>query len=85
MQPYLLLYVGRLVGEKCVNLLIEAFRQLSTKRSDIGLVIVGGGPERERSGRLAQGMPTHPLRRVFKINRVYPSTMAWPTSLFFLR
>ncbi len=62
MQPYLLLYVGRLAAEKCVNLLIEAYRQLSTKRSDIGLVIVGGGPERERLGRLAQGMPNNHLQ-----------------------
>jgi glycosyltransferase involved in cell wall biosynthesis len=56
-QRYLLLYVGRLAGEKRVDVLIEALRRLSTKRSDIGLVIVGGGPERERLERLAQGMP----------------------------
>ena len=56
-QRYLLLYVGRLVGFKRVDVLIEALRRLSTKRSDIGLVIVGNGPERERLGRLAQGMP----------------------------
>jgi glycosyltransferase involved in cell wall biosynthesis len=56
-QRYLLLYVGRLVGEKRVDVLIEALRRLSTKRSDIGLVIVGDGPERERLERLAQAMP----------------------------
>ncbi len=56
-QRYLLLYVGRLVGLKRVDVLIEALRRLSTKRSDIGLVIVGDGPERERLERLAQGMP----------------------------
>jgi glycosyltransferase involved in cell wall biosynthesis len=56
-QRYLLLYVGRLVEVKRVDVLIEALRQLSTKRSDIGLVIVGDGPERERLEKLAQGMP----------------------------
>ncbi len=56
-QRFLLLYVGRLVGVKRVDVLIEAFRQLSTQRSDIGLVIVGDGPERERLGRLARGAP----------------------------
>jgi len=56
-QRYLLLYVGRLVAFKRVDVLIEALRRLSTKRSDVGLVIVGDGPERERLRRLAQGMP----------------------------
>ncbi|MGB7591489.1 MAG: glycosyltransferase family 4 protein [Terriglobia bacterium] len=56
-QRYLLLYVGRLVPFKRVDLVIEAMRRLSTKRSDIGLVIVGDGPERERLEGLAQGMP----------------------------
>ena len=54
---YLLLYVGRLAVEKRVDVLIEALRRLSTKRSDIGLVIVGDGPERERLERLAQAVP----------------------------
>jgi glycosyltransferase involved in cell wall biosynthesis len=56
-QRYLLLYVGRLVGFKRVDVLIEALRRLSTKRLDIGLVIVGDGPERERLERLGQAMP----------------------------
>jgi glycosyltransferase involved in cell wall biosynthesis len=56
-QRYLLLYVGRLVRFKRVDVLIEALRRLSTKRSDIGLVVVGDGPEREQLKRLAQGMP----------------------------
>jgi glycosyltransferase involved in cell wall biosynthesis len=56
-RRYLLLYVGRLAVEKRVDILIEALRRLSTKRSDIGLVIVGDGPERERLESLAQGMP----------------------------
>ena len=56
-QRYLLLYVGRLAVEKRVDVLIEALRRLSTKRSDIGLVIVGDGPERERLEGLALRMP----------------------------
>jgi glycosyltransferase involved in cell wall biosynthesis len=56
-QRYLLLYVGRLAVEKRVDVLIEALRRLATKRSDIGLVIVGDGPERGRLERLAQAMP----------------------------
>jgi len=56
-QHYLLLYVGRLAGLKRVDVLIEALRRLSTKRSDVGLVIVGDGRERERLERLAHGMP----------------------------
>ena len=56
-QRYLLLYVGRLVGAKRIDVLIEALRRLSTKRSDIGLLIVGDGRERERLERLAEGMP----------------------------
>jgi glycosyltransferase involved in cell wall biosynthesis len=42
---------------KRVDVLIEALRRLYTKRSDIGLVILGDGRERERLERLAQGMP----------------------------
>lgn len=41
------LYVGRLVKIKGIDLLIDAFRQLTQKRSDVGLLIVGNGEERE--------------------------------------
>ena len=36
-------YTGRLDGEKRVDLLIEAFKKLASKRSDVQLVIVGRG------------------------------------------
>ena len=56
-QRYLLLYVGRLVGLKRVDVLIEALRRLSTKRSDIGLLIVGDGAKRKSLEKLAQNLP----------------------------
>jgi len=56
-RRYLLLYVGRLVEPKRVDILIEALRRLSGRRSDIGLVIVGDGAERKRLQRLALGLP----------------------------
>jgi glycosyltransferase involved in cell wall biosynthesis len=46
-QRYLLLYVGRLAVEKGVDVLIEAVRGISKVRPDIGLLIVGEGPERK--------------------------------------
>lgn len=56
-QRYLLLYVGRLVRCKRVDLLIEALRQVSERRSDIGLLIVGDGTERKSLEKLAQNLP----------------------------
>jgi len=56
-QRYLLLYVGRLIGLKRVDVLIEALRRLSTKRSDIGLLIVGDGAKRKSLEKLAQNLP----------------------------
>jgi glycosyltransferase involved in cell wall biosynthesis len=56
-EAFLVLYVGRLVREKRVDILIQSLRQLSQTRSDVGLVIVGDGPERKRLMRLAEGMP----------------------------
>jgi len=48
------LYVGRLIPAKRVEVLVEGFRlALPRLRSDTRLVIVGDGPERERLGRLA--------------------------------
>ena len=45
------LYVGRLVGVKGVDLLLEAFSRLTQPAR---LVLVGEGPERARLGRLAE-------------------------------
>jgi glycosyltransferase involved in cell wall biosynthesis len=38
-------YCGRLVREKRVDLLLESWRALRERRSDVSLVIVGDGPE----------------------------------------
>lgn len=56
-QRYLLLYVGRLSREKGVDVLIEAMRRISATRPDIGLVIVGAGPERKALEKQAQNLP----------------------------
>ena len=41
------LYVGRLSAEKGLNDLLEAFRQIREKRSDVRLDLVGAGPLRD--------------------------------------
>ncbi len=41
----IILYCGRLVPHKGVSLLMEAFRIVSSELPDVGLVIVGHGPE----------------------------------------
>lgn len=56
-QPYLLLYVGRLIPHKRVDVVIEAMRRLSAKRSDIALLIVGDGVERKALEKRAQALP----------------------------
>jgi glycosyltransferase involved in cell wall biosynthesis len=56
-QSYLLLYVGRLSGEKGVDVLIEALRRISATRTDIGLLIVGDGPQRKALEAQAQALP----------------------------
>jgi glycosyltransferase involved in cell wall biosynthesis len=40
------LYVGGILGEKRVDLLIDAFSKLRTKYSQIKLIIIGDGPEK---------------------------------------
>ena len=56
-QRYLLLFVGRLAGEKGVDMLIEGVRRISKVRADIGLLIVGEGPERKSLEKRAQNLP----------------------------
>lgn len=46
------LYVGRLVAEKGLRELIEAFRQLAVQRPNLELVLVGGGPMQGELGAL---------------------------------
>jgi len=47
------LYIGALVRQKGVDLLLRAFKELKRERPDAGLVIAGDGPEREALERLA--------------------------------
>jgi len=56
-QRYLLLYVGRLAKVKGIEVLIEAVRRISAVRADIGLLIVGEGPERRSLEKRAQDLP----------------------------
>ncbi len=56
-EHYLLLYVGRLAPVKGIDVLIEAVRCLSQARPDIGLLIVGEGPERMALESRARSLP----------------------------
>jgi glycosyltransferase involved in cell wall biosynthesis len=56
-QRYLLLYVGRLVPVKGVEVLIDAVRRICKVRADIGLLIVGEGPERRALEKRARNLP----------------------------
>jgi glycosyltransferase involved in cell wall biosynthesis len=48
------IYAGRLIREKHVDLLIEAIALLTIEQPDIRCVIIGDGPERDRLCRLAR-------------------------------
>jgi glycosyltransferase involved in cell wall biosynthesis len=50
-------YCGRLVPEKAVDLLLQAIRRLAPRVPQIRLDVVGDGPERDALARLAQGLP----------------------------
>lgn len=48
-----IVFSGRLVAIKCVDLLIKAFLQVNEKFQDIELLIVGYGPEEQRLKKMA--------------------------------
>ena len=50
-----IVFSGRLVAIKCVDLLIKAFLQVNEKFQDIELLIVGYGPEEQRLKKMAGG------------------------------
>lgn len=52
----IVLFVGRLIKEKGIEYLIEAFAKLSKENKEVGLVIVGDGPERNRLETLCNSM-----------------------------
>jgi len=45
---FTILFVGRFVWYKGVMVLLEAYKKLQEKNKDIGLVLLGDGPEREK-------------------------------------
>lgn len=45
---YVIIFVGRMVEEKGVDTLIEAFRMVREKFSDVSLVLIGEGPLKEK-------------------------------------
>lgn len=53
---YLVLYVGRLVRPKRVDVLIEAMCRLEQARKDIALLIVGDGVEHQQLAEQAKGL-----------------------------
>jgi glycosyltransferase involved in cell wall biosynthesis len=52
-----LLYVGRLSREKNLDVLLQAFLRLTTRRPDLSLVFVGDGPHRATLEKMASGAP----------------------------
>jgi len=52
----IVLFVGRITNQKGLEYLIQAFAQLSKETKNIGLLIVGDGPERKRLETLCRDM-----------------------------
>ena len=50
------IYVGRLLGHKGVDLLVKALSKMKASHPDIRALIVGSGPERERIRQLAESL-----------------------------
>jgi glycosyltransferase involved in cell wall biosynthesis len=46
-EPLRLLYAGRVSVEKNLPMLVEFFRMLCARRSDVGLIVAGDGPYRD--------------------------------------
>ena len=55
-MPGRILFAGRLVEKKGVNILLEAFARVRTRRPELRLVIAGDGPERARLQLRAAGL-----------------------------
>ena len=56
-RSLVLLYVGRLSREKNLDVLLQAFLRLTTRRPDLSLVFVGDGPHRAALEKMASGAP----------------------------
>ena len=57
--PNVLLYAGRVSVEKNLPLLVRAFKQLSSRRKDVCLVVAGDGPYRGEMEKEFRGLPVH--------------------------
>jgi len=56
-----ILYVGRLIKEKNVDLLLHAFRLILQKHAQAALILVGEGPDRSRLESLAKVLGVQPI------------------------
>jgi glycosyltransferase involved in cell wall biosynthesis len=52
-----LIYVGRISGEKDLDILCEAFKRIRQRSGDVDLVVVGDGPYRETMKKDLDGTP----------------------------
>lgn len=50
------IFTGRLVTEKGIDMLLRAFAILTRRHKDVRLIVAGDGPEREPLERLAEGL-----------------------------
>ncbi len=57
--PAVLLYAGRVSVEKSLPMLVRAFKQLSTRRRDVCLVVAGDGPYRQEMQEELAGLPAY--------------------------
>jgi glycosyltransferase involved in cell wall biosynthesis len=71
---HVLLYVGRLVAEKDLDTLVEAYRSLRRSRSDIALVLVGEGPMRNALRAMAPDIILLGYRSGIELSRIYASS-----------
>ncbi len=60
-EKFKILYVGRISVEKNAPLLIDAFKRLCGKRSDVALVLAGEGPFMEEARKQLAGRPAYLL------------------------
>lgn len=71
---HVLLYVGRLVAEKDLDTLAEAYRMVRRDRSDISLVLVGDGPMRDALRALIPDALFLGYRSGEELSRIYASS-----------
>jgi glycosyltransferase involved in cell wall biosynthesis len=58
-KPLKLLYAGRVSVEKNLPMLVETFKRLCAKRSDVALVVAGDGPYLPQMKAALAGLPAH--------------------------